>query len=133
MIGASANKFKEAWPETKSSVLSAVPVALALLLHGVHMLVVSVAAAGTAGMEMHMHHDAMVGMAASESMAHHFGSAMSWMTALAIALNACGSYFAARMLWKVGKSKRRDRHARLCCAVAVVSLAVGIASTGLLL
>ncbi|AZN42139.1 hypothetical protein [Paenibacillus albus] len=118
--------------ENRLFALSTVPVALMLLIHGVHLLIApALAGIGLGAAAMHHSHqhemDASMAMTMPMSGA---GTSLSWLTALLVILNGIAIYCACRMLYRMAKQRGvgSTNAARLKASVSVLSILIGIAT-----
>ncbi|SEM73785.1 hypothetical protein [Paenibacillus sp. OV219] len=122
--------------ENRLFALSTVPVALMLLIHGIHLLLAPALAGiglGVAAMHHAHQHEMDSSMAMSMPMSMPMSgasSSLSWLTALLVILNGIAIYCACRMLYRMVKQREtgRTQAARLKAIVSVLSILIGVAT-----
>lgn len=112
--------------DTKHALMSVIPIGLALALHIVHLLLApALLGMGAMAASGHHQHDMSMPMAMGEAASP--GGA-SWLTIAFLILNGIGIYYAGRVLWKSRSVKNTGRHTRICKAISVASLIIGVVS-----
>jgi uncharacterized membrane protein len=122
------NKIMAMREDTKYSLMSVIPISLALLLHTIHLVLApALLGIGSMAMSVHQHHDMSTGAGTGTSIAPASGG-LSWFALAFFILNGVGIYYACRVLWKSRSMKSEGRHTIVCKVISIASIVVGVVS-----
>jgi hypothetical protein len=110
------NEFSAGRKLSVHSIVSVSFTVALVMMHVLHAMMLPLLA-GTMSMEGHSHN--LRGEVASTPL---------WFQLVFLTLNLSGMAFSGRTLWLSQRQKRKNWHSRICVAIAVVTLIVGIFS-----